>query len=128
MSLEREDISLFARIVAITDVYDALTSDRPYRKALSPSEALEYIMAGSGTHFDPELVEAFTKVIVPFPSGTIVKLSNGEIAVVEETPPNYPLRPTIKIIKSTIDTARVGANINLLTELSLVISSIQYDF
>lgn len=127
MALKGDQISLLAKIVAITDVYDALTSDRPYRKALSPCEALEFIMAGSGTHFDPDLVEAFTKVIVPFPTGTIVKLSNGEIAMVEETPPNYPLRPTIKILKSSIDNDRVGININLLTELSLVISSIQYE-
>lgn len=127
MSLAKKQINTLAKIVAITDVYDALTSDRPYRKALSPCESLEYIMANSGTHFDAELVETFTKVIVPFPTGTIVKLSNGEIGIVEETPPNYPLRPNVKILKSSVDVTRVGLNINLLTELSLVISSIQYE-
>jgi putative nucleotidyltransferase with HDIG domain len=53
------EIPLEARIVAIADVYDALTSDRPYRKAMSPLDAKETIVKGKGTEFDPEVVEAF---------------------------------------------------------------------
>lgn len=61
--LKGEQIPLAARIFAIVDVWDALTNDRPYRKALSPQEALEYIRSQSGKHFDPKVVEAFVKVI-----------------------------------------------------------------
>lgn len=61
--LKGEQIPLAARIFAIVDVWDALTHDRPYRKALSPQEALEYIRSQSGKHFDPKVVEAFLKVI-----------------------------------------------------------------
>lgn len=61
--LKGEQIPLAARIFAVVDVWDALTSDRPYRKALSPQEALEYIRSQSGKHFDPRVVEAFEKVI-----------------------------------------------------------------
>ena len=54
-----EEIPLEARIISVADVYDSLTSDRPYRKAMSPFEAKEIIAKGSGTDFDPKVVEAF---------------------------------------------------------------------
>lgn len=120
------EINNLARIVAIADVYDALTSDRPYRRALIPSEAIEYIMANSSTHFDYNMVRAFSRVIVPYPKGTLVKLSNGEIGVVENTLPNFPLRPNIKIIKSEYK-SREGKTISLIKNLSLVIKDIVYE-
>ncbi len=60
--LAGEEIPLAARIFAIVDVWDALTSDRPYRKAWSQERALEHIRSQSGAHFDPHVVEAFFKV------------------------------------------------------------------
>jgi putative nucleotidyltransferase with HDIG domain len=54
-----EDIPLEARILSVADVYDALTSDRPYRKAMSPLDAKESILKASGTDFDPRVVDAF---------------------------------------------------------------------
>ncbi|MFQ5945918.1 MAG: HD-GYP domain-containing protein [Anaerolineae bacterium] len=54
-----EEIPVEARIIAVADVYDSLTSDRPYRKAMSPFEAKEIIAKGSGTDFDPKVVDAF---------------------------------------------------------------------
>ena len=56
-----EEIPLEARVISVADVYDALASDRPYRKAMSPFEAKEVIVKGSGTDFDPHVVEAFLK-------------------------------------------------------------------
>lgn len=56
-----QDIPLEARIITVADVYDALASDRPYRKALSPFEARDQIAKSSGTEFDPKVVEAFLK-------------------------------------------------------------------
>jgi putative two-component system response regulator len=61
--LKGEGIPLAARLFAIADVWDALTSDRPYRPAWSEAEALTYIREQSGTHFDPQVVELFFKVI-----------------------------------------------------------------
>ena len=55
------DIPLGARIIAVADVYDALSSDRPYRKAMSPFDAREAIVRGSETQFDPVVVNAFLK-------------------------------------------------------------------
>ena len=121
-----DKISYLARIVAIADVYDALTSDRPYKRAMCPSIALEYLMSNAGTLFDFNLVNVFCKIIIPYPKGTMVKLSNGDIGVVEKTLPNFPLRPIVKIVKS--DTSdNVGYNINLIDNLSIVISGITYE-
>lgn len=121
-----DKINKLAKIVAIADVYDALTSHRPYRRAMVPNEAMEYIMGNAGTMFDYNYVKAFSKVIVPYPSGTVVKLSNGDLGVVEETPLNFPLRPDVRIIKS-LDKSKIGSLVKLVKELSVVISDIEYD-
>lgn len=63
--LKGEQIPLAARIFAIADVWDALTSDRPYRKAWSSSKAVRYIRENSGIHFDPQAVKVFLKEIIP---------------------------------------------------------------
>jgi HD-GYP domain-containing protein (c-di-GMP phosphodiesterase class II) len=57
--LQGEDIPLSARLFAIVDVYDALTSDRPYRKGWSEKDAIGYIRQQSGKHFDPKIVDVF---------------------------------------------------------------------
>lgn len=62
-NLKGEQIPIEARIFAIVDVFDALTSDRPYRKALSRENALAYIVEQSGKHFDPKVVDVFLKII-----------------------------------------------------------------
>ncbi len=92
-------ISLFARIIAIADVYDALISDRAYRKGYSPFEAMEYIMGGGGTMFDTELVKIFTERIAPYPVGTIVNLSNDLVGIVAENFPGRGTRPVLKIVR-----------------------------
>ncbi len=66
---------LLSRLVAIVDSYDALTTDRPYRRASSFREAVEHIKAGRGTHFDPGVVDAF--VAIPFQAWTEAARRNG---------------------------------------------------
>jgi HD-GYP domain-containing protein (c-di-GMP phosphodiesterase class II) len=61
--LKETQIPLAARIFAVTDVWDALTSDRPYRPAWAPEQALAYIREQAGRHFDPAVVEAFLRVV-----------------------------------------------------------------
>jgi putative nucleotidyltransferase with HDIG domain len=62
-ALKGEQIPLSARIFALVDVWDALTSDRPYRKAWARQKVMEHIRNGSGSHFDPDLVEPFLKLL-----------------------------------------------------------------
>ena len=61
--LKGEQIPIAARIFAVTDVWDALTSDRPYRQAWSRERTIEFIREQSGKHFDPQVVEAFLKML-----------------------------------------------------------------
>lgn len=96
--LKGDSIPLFGRIIAVADVYDALTSVRPYRKPSSPTEVLEYIMGGSGTAFDVEIVEAFLKKVSPYPVGSCVRLSSGEVAIVVAQNVRHPLRPQIRLL------------------------------
>lgn len=121
-----DEINQLAKIVAVADVYDALTSDRPYRKAMSPNDAVEYIMANGQTQFSYEVVKAFSRSIVPYPEGTIVRLSNEEIAVVEEAFPNFTLRPKVKIINKKNEK---GEDLyrDLRCELGLVIKGPEYE-
>lgn len=121
-----DEISYLTRIVSIADVYDSLTSDRPYKRAMCPNDALEYLMSNSGTHFDYDMINVFCKVVIPFPQGTIVSLSNGDVAIVEETFPNFPLRPIVKIVKSDRKN-KIGSKLNLIDTLSVVISKVQYE-
>lgn len=113
----------YAKIAAIADVYDALTSDRPYRRAMSPNEAIEYIMGSAERHFDYSMLNAFLKKIVPYPVGTLVKLSSGDMGVIEEINSDFPLRPKIKIIGRD----RGAVQVDLMLENSLVIQGIQYE-
>lgn len=92
------EISMFARILSVADVYDALASKRSYHDAWPPSDALEYIMAGSGSQFDPDIVMAFSRKVAIYPIGTIVELSNGKFGMVVQNYPEYNSRPKVKII------------------------------
>ena len=121
-----DKIHNFAKIVSIANVYDILTSDSTYIKAIQPSDALEFIMAHVNTLFDFGYVNIFSKIIIVYPAGTIVKLSNGDIGSVIGTPPNYPLRPNVRIIKSSNELI-IGKTIKLLNRISLVIVSVEYD-
>jgi response regulator RpfG family c-di-GMP phosphodiesterase len=59
LGLAGDDIPIFSRIVAVADVFDALTSERPYKKAWTLEDAVDFLVAGSGKHFDPKCVQAF---------------------------------------------------------------------
>jgi len=95
--LKGDQISLFARIIAIADVYDALISNRPYRPAVMPYEAFEYIMANGGILFDPDIVKVFTRKVAAFPVGTKIMLSNGNKGYVKFNYSDCALRPVVKV-------------------------------
>ena len=98
--LSGEEINRLSRITAIADVFDAMTSDRPYRPGMMPSEVMEYLMGGAGTLFDSDLVYLFTRKVAAFPLGTCVLLSNGLTAIVVENYEDCGLRPKVKIVNS----------------------------
>jgi HD-GYP domain-containing protein (c-di-GMP phosphodiesterase class II) len=93
-----KEIYEFARVVAIADVYDALSTDRIYRKRWLPHEALEYIRDKDKEAFDPEFVKLFLSNIEPFPIGSTVLLNNNEKGVIIKVPKNFAARPIVRII------------------------------
>lgn len=96
--LKGDEIHFYSKILAVADVFDALTSDRPYRKAMLPHEAMEVLYAETYTHFDPEYVKAFQQSVATYPVGITVTLSTGESGVVVDYQKNYPNRPTVRVI------------------------------
>lgn len=94
-----EQISPYAKIIAIADVYDALVTERPYKKAFSQQDALEMIMAMT-EELDISYMRHFIDSIILYPVDTVVLLSNGERAKVVKNTPHYPLRPKVVGIKS----------------------------
>ena len=95
---ERE-LHFFSRIVGLSDVYDALTSDRSYRGTIMPDAAARIILSGSGKDFDPLLTKVFVKSTGVFPQGCAVVLSNGEPAIVQEPNPADPIRPKVRLMR-----------------------------
>ncbi|MDF2567321.1 MAG: metal dependent phosphohydrolase [Oscillospiraceae bacterium] len=115
----KDEIPVFAKIISLADVYDAMTSDRPYRTRCLPSEAMEYIMGGSSTLFDPQIVKSFVGKVAPYPTGTVVVLSNGARGIVVENHAATSIRPKIRIIDGEqltdeyCDLSSVDENLNI---------------
>ncbi len=121
--LKGRDISLFARITAIADVYDALTTDRPYRVAMTPYDAIKIVMSGVDTQFDPDILQYFIRRFSLYPNGSLVKLSDGSIGMVLRSNQQAVMRPIIKILRDKSG-ARLKnrLEINLMDEKNLYIS------
>lgn len=100
--LKGNKIHLFAKIIHVADVYDALCSKRSYKEDYKPSEAIEYLMGNCGTMFDQTVVETFLKYIVVYPVGTDVLLSNGKTAHVIKNRNKFILRPVVILEDKTI--------------------------
>ena len=87
-------ISPFARIISVVDIYDALVTERPYKKAFSPRDAVEMIMSMT-SELDVDVMRCFMESVILYPVGTDVELSNGENARVVENSPFTVLRPKV---------------------------------
>ncbi len=97
--LSGEEIHLFARIVAIVDVYDAITSDRVYHNGMNTLSALEHVFKSRVEHFDTELVEEFIKCIGIYPIGSIVELNTGEVGMVISVSQGRRLSPIVMLVR-----------------------------
>ena len=96
--LQGNQIPTFAKIAAMADSYDAITSPRPYSRMRSPYEAVREIYGWRGTLFQPEVVEQFMQVVGVFPTGSLVELSTGAVAVVIAQNETRRLKPRIMLI------------------------------
>ncbi len=96
--LAGEEIPIFARIGAVADIYDAMSSNRVYQKAVAPEEALRKLYLMRGTHLDPAIVERLIKCLGIYPIGTLVELNTNEKAIVRSLNPANPLKPTVLMV------------------------------
>ena len=101
--LKGEQIHPNARLCTVADCFEALTSDRVYRKALSPACALDVMARDMSTAFEPGLVERFRGCVTPYPVGSVVELSDGQMAVVFEVARGKTYRPKVHPLDSDGD-------------------------
>jgi putative nucleotidyltransferase with HDIG domain len=99
--LTGDAISLFAKMGAVCDVYDAITSNRPYKAGWDPAESIRKMTEWSKGHFDGVVFQAFIKSIGIYPIGSLVKLGSGRLAVVMEQSDKSLLAPRVKVLFST---------------------------
>ncbi len=100
-SNRKQPISLFGRILNITDVFDAMTSSRIYRPvAFSPDRVLSLMLEGAGTDFDPLILKVFIQMLGVYPVGTLLLLDTGEMGLVMGTPEDTEVgRPKVVLLK-----------------------------
>ena len=96
--LKKDEISVYGRIIAITEVYDALTSQRPFRSQSSPSFSMRYMEENAGILFDPDIFDIFHKVTALYPSGSCVELDDGTRCIVAENTPGAAARPKLRVL------------------------------
>ncbi len=99
LGLKSNQIHTFAKIISVADIYDALVTDRPYKRAFSRRTAMEMVLATS-QDLDIDVMKSFIGSVILFPVDSIVALSNGEMAKVVENSPDYPMRPKVVEIRT----------------------------
>ena len=92
--ISAQSLSIHARMGAVCDVYDAVTSSRAYKESWSPGAALDW-MTGTSGHFDPRVLRAFRSMLGVFPIGSLVRLSSQRLAVVLDEPDDDPTTPLV---------------------------------
>ncbi len=95
--IKNGEISEYARIVAIVDVYEALTHNRSYRKKFSPHEAIKELIAKDSL-FDPAILKVLIKKVGVYPISSLVELNSNEIGMVTMNNEGFPLRPVLQVL------------------------------
>ncbi len=113
----RKPLNFYSKVVAICDAYDAMTSSRVYQQGILPSEALQIILKGSNKKFDPLLVKAFINTMGIYPVASVVELSSGDLAIVNEVHPDPEKseRPKVTIIMDRAQRLKEPQQLDLAT-------------
>lgn len=123
--LKGTEIHEYARIAAVADIFDALISDRPYRKGMLPHEAYEILMTLGGTFVDREIVDVFLRHVAIYPIGSVVQLGTKEIGIVSAVLPKMQSRPIIRLVTDNEGKLlKEPYEINLAEHLTLFITRV----
>ncbi len=109
--LKGEQISLFAKMGAVCDVYDAITSNRPYKTGWEPAESIRKMAEWSKGHFDEVVFQAFVRAVGIYPTGSLVRLQSGRLGVVLEQHGQSLLTPRVKVFFSAKSKAPIPQEI-----------------
>lgn len=109
--LQDADISRLAKMGAVCDVYDAITSNRPYKKGWDPAQSLKQMASWVNGHFDPRIFQAFVSSLGIYPTGSLVLLDNQRLAVVTDQSSESLLKPVVKVFYSMRSGQRIPPEI-----------------
>jgi putative nucleotidyltransferase with HDIG domain len=109
--LKDAEISLYAKMGAVCDVYDAITSNRPYKAGWDPADSLRKMAEWADGHFDPTVFQAFVKSLGIYPIGSLIKLNSGRLGVVVDQSRKSLLTPRVRVFYSTRSRARIKPEI-----------------
>ena len=118
--LKKNEIPLFSRIISVADVYDAITSYRPYRIPMVPGDALEMIMSAAGSAFDFDVVDALSRKLDLYPLNTVVMLSNKRYGIITDN--TNVKRPLVRML----DTGEI-VDLSKINNMNLIIVKVQND-
>lgn len=99
--IQEEDIHCFGKIIAVADVFDAVTSNRVYRQAMLPQDGLEILFAGVGTLYDEKVVDAFRMAVAIYPVGITVELNDGRKGVISRQNLGLSDRPVVRVLEES---------------------------
>ena len=123
--LKGGQVSEMAQIIGVVDVFDALVSERPYRRRLFPHEAVKELLVAERTAFPREIFKALVEQLTVYPLGTTVRLTTGETAKVCRVNSRYPLRPMVEICESDAGIEMGARQIDLsLTPLLSILETV----
>lgn len=123
--LAERQVSEMAQIIGVVDVFDALVSERPYRRRLFPHEAIKELLVAERTAFPREILKALVEQLSFYPLGTTVRLSTGETATVDKVNSRYPLRPVVRVGEQGADQGSETCRLDLsLTPLVSILATV----
>ncbi|WP_404453951.1 HD-GYP domain-containing protein [Virgibacillus necropolis] len=121
--IDGDQIHLYAKIIAVADVFDAVTSNRSYRDAMLPHEGLEILYAGAVNLFDKDIVEAFKRSVAVYPNGLLVELSDSRSGVIARQHKHLCDRPIVRVTKDEKQQHVLPYEIDLSKILSITIKA-----
>ena len=124
-NLTADKILEFAKVAAVADTFDALVSDRPYRKGMVPHEAYEVMMALADSYVDRDILHLFLTHVAIYPVGAVVQLDNGQHGVVTKVLPRLQIRPQVRLLTDQQgNLLSEQTEIDLTQHLTLMISRV----